>query len=438
MANLVKTETYVKSDPVNNNNKFWIIEMYDDHSIITRWGRVGDDGDSKTYPFPSETAAQKFWDKKVDEKTRDGRNDEIAYKKADVVGKPGAVNVKSSSSDALSKGDLQRVALKQISSDNKETEDLIRRLAKANVHNILSSTTMSYNVESGLFSTPIGIVSQATIDEANKLLVRIVDGVIAQQYDEPSFGRLVGDYLMLIPQNIGRRFNLRQIFPDVATVQQQKAILDSLEASLDQVLSGGTQNKPKAEEKTAFAVKLTSISDRQEIIRIEKKFLSTLHKNHTCSHLRPKRVWKVEIESMSQAFDLHGRKIGNINEYYHGSRVSNILSILSKGMIIVPNTSPHVCGRMFSDGLYFSSESTKSLAYSYGYWHNFKDNNCFMFMVDVAMGRYYVPRNPNERPLPPKGYDSVWAKAGESGVHNHEMIVYHTYQANPTRLIEFE
>lgn len=438
MATMTKTETYVKSDPVNNNNKFWTIEMYDDASVITRWGRVGDEPDSKTKQFGSQDEAQKFWDSKVKEKTRDGRNGEIPYRKADVIGKPGE-NTRVSSSGNVSGVQLQQVALKQISSDNKETEDLIRRLAKANVHNITSATTMTYNVATGLFSTPIGVVSQETVDEANKLLVKISDGVVANQWDDKSFGRMVGDYLMRIPQDIGRKFDVRQIFPDLTAIRMQKDILDSLEVSIEQVVNGKTDDKKdKPKENKVFSVKLTSISDKKEMDRITKKFLQTLHSGHACSHLRPKQAWYVEIETMKQPFETKGMLIGNIQEYYHGSKVSNLLSIMSKGMMIVPSTSSNVCGRAYGDGLYFSSESSKSLNYSFGYWSGARSNNCFMFMVDVAMGKYFVPKGTDNRLRPPPGYHSVWAKAGESGVINHEMIVYNTYQANPTRLIEFE
>jgi poly [ADP-ribose] polymerase len=440
MAIIIKTETYVKSDPIKNNNKFWTFELYDDNSVITRWGRVGDPGDQKPYQFGSAAEAEKFCNSKVHEKTRNGRNGEIAYRKADVIGKPGETSVRTSSRSTIPDGQLQQTALKQITSDNKETEDLIKWLVKTNIHNITQATTMTYNVDTGLFSTPIGVVSKATVDEANQLLVKISDGVVANQWDDKAFGRMVGDYLMLIPANIGRKFNVRNIFPDLNAIQQQKAILDSLEVSIDQVVNGKKDDaaKDQPKEATVFSVKLTLIDDRVEMDRITKKFLSTLHRGHDCSHLRPKRAWMVEIETMRKAFDQRGKPVGNINEYYHGSKVCNVLSILSKGMLIVPSTSSNVCGRNYGDGLYFSSESTKSLNYSFGYWSGTRDNNCFLFMADVAMGNYYVPQHSDSKLRLPTGFHSCWAQAGKSGVQNHEQIVYNTYQTNPTRLIEFE
>ena len=92
---------------------------------------------------------------------------------------------------------------------------------------------------------------------------------------------------------------------------------------------------------------------------------------------------------------------------------------------------------MFGNGVYFSDQSTKSLNYAYGYWGGGQaDNNCFMFLADVAMGKYFVPPGPSVR-LPLSGYDSTFAQAGKSGVVNNEMIVYKTCQINPRFLVEF-
>ena len=178
------------------------------------------------------------------------------------------------------------------------------------------------------------------------------------------------------------------------------------------------------------------MSDEIEFKRLLKFYNETRKSNHSCAHLWMKKVYIFEHNKMKQAFDKKGKKIGNIMELFHGTRSSNLLSIMAKGMIIPPSSASHCTGRLYADGLYFSDQSTKSLNYSYGYWGGgSRDNNCFMLLVDVAMGRYYVPKG-GFHSLP-KGYDSCFAKASQSGVFNNEMIVYKTYQASPKYLIEF-
>ena len=139
------------------------------------------------------------------------------------------------------------------------------------------------------------------------------------------------------------------------------------------------------------------------------------------------------------AFEADGAKLPNIQMLWHGTRVFNVLSILKSGLFCPPKSgSFHVTGRMFGDGIYGSDQSTKALNYARGYWDGgARDKNCFMFLVDFAMGKHYTPRNSYES-LPKPGYDSTFAEAGKSGVMNNEMIVYRNSQVNIRYLIEFE
>lgn len=435
MANVLEHVRYVMSNVDNNNNKFWYGTLYDDGSYMAEFGRVGAKINQCHKPYGDNSKAKREFEKKCREKEGKG------YRKLDVLN--GATDGKGAvSQTVVKKQSVADIALRQIdSSTDKETKDLIRYFSKVNAHNICSATTMEYDIDSGLFSTPCGIVTQATVDEANKLLVDMSDLVANRKHDNRQFKDMACSYLMLIPQKVGRKLDLREVFPDLNAVQRQKAILDALEASIQSVTSGINSDSKKdkkdnAPEAKIFSVKLERLSDKSDIERIRKKYKKTLHRNHSCAHMDLKRVWTVDIATMKDAFEGRGKKIGNIHEYWHGTRASNILSILKGGLIIPPSNASNVTGRMFGNGVYFSSESTKSLNYSYGYWGGGRDNNPFMFLADVAMGKYYVPSSSGYG-FPKKGYDSTWAKAGTC-VMNHEMIVYDVSQCNLTYLVEFE
>ena len=140
---------------------------------------------------------------------------------------------------------------------------------------------------------------------------------------------------------------------------------------------------------------------------------------------------------MEDEFQNNGAKMKNIWELWHGSTASNILSILKTGYVVPPSNAAHVTGRLYSSGVYMSDISTKSLNYSYGYWSgNRSRENCYMFLNDAAMGNYYIPRGQRNSP-PPSGYDSYYAKEGQSGVMNAEMIVPKTSQSNIKYLVVF-
>ncbi len=444
MATMIKTETYVKSDVNNNNNKFWKIEIYSDWSIVTRWGRVGDDGDSKTYSFNSQDGAQKFWDKKIKEKTRDGRNGEIAYRKIDVVG---GVTSNRQASQPVSNVNLSQIAAKQIKTNNPLVDDLVKYLTKVNAHQICSASggKITFSDTTGLFSTPLGIVTQDNIDQARDILGKIGDIVSIKDYSNKNLISYTNDLLMLVPQNVGRKqLVVTDFWSDQSKLQYQNSILDGLQASYASAISLNKKSDSKIDipEEKVFDCQLHLVEDTKDIKRIKDFYNKTRQSMHTCHSLEVKKVYKVEINTVKNAWMNDGVKMENIWTLWHGTLDSHCLSILRAGLKKPSKSSSYVTGRMFSgghgeEGLYFSDQSTKSLGYAYGFWNGTRNEKCHMFLCSVAMGKYYVPSGPSDGPFPHKGFDSTYAKANSSGVRNNEMIIYRESQCNLDYLIEF-
>lgn len=445
MSNVIRKEMYVKSDVTNNNNKFWEVQILSDNSAVMRWGRVGDPGQSQVKNFGSLSEVERFVDGKIKEKTRDGRNGEIAYRKIDVVGD---VTSTRQASQPVSNVNLSQIAAKQIKTNNPIVEDLIKYLVKVNIHKICSATTMTYNDTTGLFSTPLGIVTQNNIDSANDILVKIGDIVAIQNYSDKNLISYTNDFLMLVPQNIGRvRLDVEQFWNDLSKVQAQKQLLDSLQVSLDMASKNKSSTNSKDPEQKVFDVQMELIEDKKfikETFDHYMKMRSTMHS--ACYHLKPKQIWSVKIATMEDAFKKDGAKMDNIIEGYHGSNSTNGLAILSSGMRIMPNTSPNVCGRLYGNGLYCAptqvlGSSTKACNYAVGgVWSGSRSSRVFCFIIDMAMGKYYTPTANNYQRIsyPVSGFDSCWAKGNISGVKNDECIVYRTSQVNIKYLFELE
>lgn len=428
MAKAVVFESHhVMSNAENNNNKFWRVFQYDDHSTLVEYGRVGDTPQRSEKPFDDAETARKFCDTMCKQKLKKG------YRKVEIM--TSHVTVK-----ATPNGSLTEVATKQIQTTSTEVQKLIEYFSKVNIHQILESTTMQYNVDSGLFSTPIGIVTKDTVDKARDVLNLMLPYIKANKMKSKEYIKNLEDYLMLIPKQIGRKFDPETIFSHESDLIAQSAILDSLEASIQSVMSTPATDSGSGvvEEKKVFNVKVEIIDDAKEFKRINEFFLSTKLNTHVSSKYKLKRLYKIEIEHMHRAFNERGSKLGNIMELWHGTKASNILSILKGGLVMPNPRSSHYTGSMFSDGLYFSDQSTKSLNYALNVWSRGGDTSkTFMFIADVAMGKYFTPSGPRND-LPLKGYDSTFAVGGKSGVMNNEMIVYKLEQCNLKYLCEFE
>ncbi len=390
------------TDLAANNNKFWHAEIKG-AEVHVNYGRVGDNGQFKVYKFGTVADAQRKFDSDVRSKLRKG------YTRQQTI-------VDGSRQNAAT------VAKFQIQHNNDpETSALIDFLVKRNIHKIEGTT--SIRLEAGRLTTPLGVVTAEGLDEAEKLLGKMVkkgDG----------FASNVNAYLRIVPRNFGRRrIDPKDLFGTTQQLQAEQATLDSLRAvvrDLDQ--------KTQTAAPVVFETKLEIVDAKaSDFIKLNKMFKQGLNSRHQSANMRLHRVWVMTIQASEDAFE---DKLGNVQRLWHGTKDANLLSILKNGYVIPRSGSGiQITGRMFGDGVYFSDQSTKSLNYASGYWGGGKSQRCFMIYNDVAMGKAYVPSS-SIRSIP-KGYDSCFAQAGKSGVMNNEMIVYRTSQVRPVFLCEF-
>ncbi|KAJ4896666.1 Poly [ADP-ribose] polymerase 2 [Raphanus sativus] len=68
---------------------------------------------------------------------------------------------------------------------------------------------------------------------------------------------------------------------------------------------------------------------------------------------------------------------------WHGSRLTNWASILTKGLQIAPPEAPH-CGYMFGKGVYFADMLSKSKCYSF--YENSVCKDGILLLCEVALG----------------------------------------------------
>lgn len=409
-----------------NSNKFWRIQQFDNHSVVTRYGRVGGSEASTEKQFDSERNAEKFFNRKVKEKSLVKKHRD-AYTEIDVLS--------AASRQEISSGALTEIAAREIDVDCETTRDLIRWLSRVNIHRILQSTTMTYEQDSGMFRTPLGVVGKSQVDRARVLLNEISPYVEHKRYDDAGLKKLASEYLRLIPQDLGGtqvKIKVDRIFTE-ANLKQQADILDALDAS---IVSVSTAPQDRSTKGRTFDLKLHVVDDAQQIDEVQKKFNHTKQKQHVSHAFDFTKLYAVDIPSMRDAWEGDGAKLDNRMRLWHGTKVSNLLSIFKIGLIVPPSTASHVCGRAFADGIYFSNQSTKSLNYAAGAWGGGdQGNRIFMFLADVGLGKYYVP--PHSISKFPVDHDSIWAQAGKSGVINDEIVIPKPSRCNLVYLVEF-
>ncbi len=415
--NTLQEVRLILADVVANSNKFWHARRNADHSVHVEWGRVGEAGQSQLKQFADAAAAEKFIASKRKEKERKG------YSEQKTIGRVERVDA----------GSLVAT------DDDPVTRKLLDFLVKANIHAIESATMVRFDAGTGTFTTPLGAVTAAGIDEAELILAKMAERVEARDWSDGHLGRLVNEYLRIVPQDVGRRrLDMQALYPDLAAVKAQQDTLDSLRASLVAIENAA---KKKGDSAPAHRAKVTLVPDdgaegSATFRRIQRLYDASRNARHQSAALKLLRVYEIQVNGMAASFEREGKPLGNVMQLWHGTKAANLLSIMSQGFMIPKRGgSIAITGRMFGDGLYFSDQSTKSLNYATGFWGGGRAARSFMLLNDVAMGKAYTPRGPHSRP--PAGYDSIFAKAGASGVINNEMVVFKTSQVAPRYLCEF-
>lgn len=459
---IVKEKMLIQVNATNNNNKFYHVTLSDTGQVAKRYGRVGTDGVTNY-----ENTGESGFNKVVAGKVRKG------YKETNVVSVSEEVSV--SSNENLS--DIAKKVLLGDNGTNSVLEELVDTLVRLNNHDILETSGGLIKVNSsGLITTPLGLIDKQSIAAAKNILSSLERTPVNNTQYLP----LLEEYLSLIPQKVGSKrgwyetfFNnentfasqadfLKQLGESLALREERRkaAIAAEQEASAN----GDKDAADALEAKYAklFKLKIDLLEDAKEFKRLETIFEKGKSSYHPGSHLKLKRVFVLNDEEGAERYEVAKKKIGNPNTLWHGTRAGNILSILRMGLYSPPLTgsSIQIQGRLFGPGVYLSPAvldkidskealkkivkggSSKSLNYSLGgVWDRGpREERSFMFLTESVLGRSYNPKTyglTNNSIHSTGQYDSIYAKASDTGLRNDEVIVWNAEHISMRYLCEF-
>lgn len=412
----------VKTKAADNNNKFYELTLMPDGTVKARYGRV----DGKSEQIANKGSGIHTLLSVARSKMRDG------YRRVEVL----------SNGNSTANQEFAMVVKRDIAQNDPVLITLVEQLISINRHQLMEASGGKITIKDGQVCTAVGLITLNNVVSAKKILAEIQSGFLNKKTSTESYLKKLDEYLTLVPQKVPHQRGWGPtFFEDFTTFERQFDLLEQLESSIEaMLLQAKDELKVTIDEKPkVFAYSIKPVSDKKIIKSIEKYFSETSNRMHISSKLKLKSVYEVCNPDAENQYKIKSKKVGNVKHLWHGTRACNLLSILKGGLIIPKSRDRNftITGRMFGDGLYFSDQSTKALNYSYGYWGNGGyDNNCFMFLCDVAMGREYTPHYSGDAKR--AGYDSCFAKANVSGVKNNEMIVYNVDQAFLRYLCEFE
>lgn len=442
------------TNTTGNNNKFYSIELQksndNEYQIFSHYGRINGNtitgGVYEKREFNNlENSAKREFDKIVKSKkngktkVKDGIKYKEQYHEVSVI----SSNVGSSNiRDITKKIKIKNKNIFDIFKKFGQLEkEILLKLEEENVHDILSETSMTYI--GGALQTPLGPLTIEHINKAESILNEIAKLINSNIIDD-LMKKLNNEYLSLIPRNMGHVIRNDKLITDTNKLLKEYDLINQMKTAID--LSVKKDNNEIKDFDIGFSMALAP----KEIAKEIKDNFEKTRKHHNLSKYKIKNIFEIKnnkerkkYEDQVLMFKENEKNYGKKHKFdyeeidlYHGSRNSNVLSILMNGFYVPPSNAKHVTGRMFGDGVYGADSSTKALNYSAGYWggKSNKYNNLFCFVSRFAMGKVYETSKSLKSGVP-NGYNSIYASGGYDLVNN-EYIVQKSSQTTITYLIE--
>lgn len=445
------------SNVLGNNNKFYSLEIQrsknGEYALFSHYGRInGDVVTGGIYEIrkdlSSENIATKEFNSILNKKKRGKKKTKAdttyieSYQEVNVISSSvGSSNIKSKTSVVNKKNALNKEVFKDFGNTEKR---LLKILEDENIHDITNSTTLTYT-SNGL-QTPLGPLTFTHLSKAKDVLEKISSEIKdLKQKTKVSNGLklLNNEYLSLIPRNMGQRIIDSDLIITGDKVIREYDLLNQMETAI-QITDMKDSNDSF---ELGFEIKMVD----SEIHRQIEKQINKTRNHRNLDKFKVKRIYEVENHKERIAFEKYAdslqinkksRKNHKLDykevDLFHGSRNSNILSILMNGFYVPPSNAPHVTGRMFGNGVYGADISTKALNYSAGFWGGRanKNKSIFCFVTRFALGKVYESGRSLKSGVP-SGYNSIFAPNGYD-LENNEFIVPKTDQTTISYLVEFE
>ena len=374
-----------------NNNKFY--NMVENGNVIdVTYGRVGCKETKCQYPISK-------WDSLKNSKLRKGYKEVTTFKT-----------------------EVKKSVINEIKND--EVKDIVTILLNKARTSIAENYLVSYQE-----------VTQKQIDEAQNVLNSVLEYRKKRVEVEELNNRLLKLYT-IVPRKMKRvQENLLTCFDTT----KLKEIIKNEQELLDTMATQVAQNTDSSDKNILEVAGL----EMKPVTKTEEKTILRKLGNNKGQYVRAFRVINKKTQERFEDC-LSKAKDKTTDLLWHGSRTENWWSILSNGMLIRPS-GVVTTGAMWGLGCYFANKAQKSIGYtslSNSYWSHGRDDVAYLALYRVRVGKQLVvDKHTSEcykysyQYLKDKGFDSTYAKAGQS-LKNDEFIIYNPAQCTIKYLVE--
>ncbi|KAF6773541.1 hypothetical protein AHF37_07797 [Paragonimus kellicotti] len=393
-----------------NNNKYYVIQLLEDdtqphYSVWFRWGRVGKTGQSKLETFFGNLDGAKNCFKKND-KTGNEWDSRDEFVKID--GKYDMVRL-----DYLAANEQNHKVVKKVEQQT-AIESVLHPAVQALIRLICNLKCMEETVTELKYDArraPLGKLTKEQVKAGYMALNKVADCIkaLTAPSDTPSTGvkaekkrgkskrtlsntseqrkwehallMACNEFYTRIPHDFGMR-----VPPLLRTIDEVKEKLELLQALDDiefaiKVLKTDTTSTQNVLDQRYKQLEcdLKPLESTTSMFSILRDYLLTNHgPTHSWYTIELLDIFECHKPSEVSQF----KDYGNRMLLWHGSRLSNWVGILGRGLKIAPPEAP-VTGYMFGKGIYFADASSKSANYAYP---TQKNNIGLLALCEVSLG----------------------------------------------------
>lgn len=310
---------------------------------------------------------------------------------------------------------------------------------------------------------PLGRLTVEQINAGYVALKKIVNCIQANNFG-PSLTLACDEFYTRIPHTFGMK--KPSLIRDSETVKQKIQLLEALgdiEIAISILKQGDITENPVDRTYKSLECEIELLPrDSPQYKLVETYLLNTHAATHTGYSMKLLEVFACQKSAEESQFLDYGNRM----LLWHGSRLTNWVGILSRGLRIAPPEAP-VTGYMFGKGVYFADMSSKSANYcfatrtrnvglallcevSLGESHQLLEANYYADKLPPGkhsvkgMGR--VAPDPNCIQMLPNGTVVPLGRSIDTGISNpcgytlnyNEYIIYDTRQVKMKYLVKIQ
>ncbi|KAJ3105435.1 Poly [ADP-ribose] polymerase 2 [Physocladia obscura] len=353
-----------QTDIGNNNNKFFVIQVLKHDSseryiTWTRWGRVGNAGQSQQPEFTTALSAIALFESKFYDKTSNRWNNRENFSK--VAKKYYLLERDHGNDDDTNEEDVG-VGVKSLEATVKYPESKLPSPVQDLVKLIFNMDLMEKEMSEIGYDAkkmPLGKLTKRTIQNGYAELQKISEELNRPEgARRPVLQQLSSDFYTIIPHSFGMR--VPDIIDTAQLLNQKLKMVEALgdiqitTTLLNSLQKGDKSVNPLDSKFDSLKIGMKPVDKSSDTFKLVETYTANTH-GHTHSY------YKLKVEK-EDSFEKVGAKLHNRKLLWHGSRITNFVGILSQGLRIAPPEAP-VTGYMFGKGVYFADMVSKSANY---------------------------------------------------------------------------